>query len=306
MEQKSYKLEIVNELLNAEYHIRELARRLNTNHMIIVRKIKELYKENIVDYKREGKNNKYFLKKTIEAKSFAFSAENYKLNKLLKKYPSLRRIIEKIQTNKDIKLAILFGSYAKEIAKVNSDIDVYIETDSKKIREDINSIDSKLSVKIGKYDKSNLLIKEIEKNHVVIKGIEAYYEKNKFVESSEELKQSYIIKSESNLISAKILLNNDKFEESVGLAYYSMYHLLTALLFKIGIKSENHSASIIIDAKKERIDKQYYVDFVVTKEDVKDTIRKAEIFNSKLINFISKINNEDIKIYRKKFIDMIK
>ncbi|HLC56891.1 MAG TPA: nucleotidyltransferase domain-containing protein [Candidatus Nanoarchaeia archaeon] len=184
MEQKSYKLEIVNELLNAEYHIRELARRLNTNHMIIVRKIKELYKENIVDYKREGKNNKYFLKKTIEAKSFAFSAENYKLNKLLKKYPSLRRIIEKIQTNKDIKLAILFGSYAKEIAKVNSDIDVYIETDSKKIREDINSIDSKLSVKIGKYDKSNLLIKEIEKNHVVIKGIEAYYEKNKFFEET--------------------------------------------------------------------------------------------------------------------------
>ncbi|HLC56890.1 MAG TPA: HEPN domain-containing protein [Candidatus Nanoarchaeia archaeon] len=130
--------------------------------------------------------------------------------------------------------------------------------------------------------------------------------KLELVESSEELKQSYIIKSESNLISAKILLNNDKFEESVGLAYYSMYHLLTALLFKIGIKSENHSASIIFDAKKERIDKQYYVDFVVTKEDVKDTIRKAEIFNSKLINFISKINNEDIKIYRKKFIDMIK
>lgn len=94
--------------------------------------------------------------------------------------------------------------------------------------------------------------------------------KLELVESSEELKQSYILKSESNLISAKILLNNDKFEESVGLAYYSMYHLLTALLFKIGIKSENHSASIILlknlfnhdnkeifDAKKERIDKQY-------------------------------------------------
>ncbi len=143
--------------------------------------------------------------------------------------------------------------------------------------------------------------------------------KLELVESSEELKQSYIIKSESNLASAKILLNNDKFEESVGLAYYSMYHLLTALLFKIGIKSENHSASIILlknlfnydnkeifDAKKERIDKQYYVDFVVTKEEVKDTISKAEIFNSKLIDFISKINNEDIKIYRKGFMDMIK
>lgn len=184
MEQKSYKLEIINKLLSAEYHIRELARRLNTNHMIIVRKIKELYKENIVDYKKEGKNKKYFLKKTIEAKSFAFSVENYKLNKLLKKYPNLRRIIEKIQNNKDIKLAILFGSYAKGIAKINSDIDVYIETDSKKIKEQMNLIDSRLSVKIGRYDKSNLLIKEIERNHVIIKGIEAYYEKNKFFEET--------------------------------------------------------------------------------------------------------------------------
>src|SRR3989338_9292281 len=126
--------------------------------------------------------------------------------------------------------------------------------------------------------------------------------KLELVESSEELKQSYIIKSESNLISAKILLNNDKFEESVGLAYYSMYHLLTALLFKIGIKSENHSASIILlkdlfgqnnkdifEAKTERLDKQYYVDFIITKKDVEDAIMKAEVFNSKMIDFISKI-----------------
>ncbi|MBI3623665.1 HEPN domain-containing protein [Candidatus Pacearchaeota archaeon] len=111
---------------------------------------------------------------------------------------------------------------------------------------------------------------------------------------------------------------NNKLKESVGLAYYSMYHILTALLFKVGIKSENHSASIILlekifnqdnkdifDAKTERIDKQYYVDFAITKEDVEDTIRKAEIFNSKVIDFISKLNNKDIENYRKKFEDMI-
>ena len=93
-----------------------------------------------------------------------------------------------------------------------------------------------------------------------------------------------------------------------------MYHLLTALLFKIGIKSENHSASIILledvfnlknkeiyEAKKERIDKQYYVDFVLTKKEAEDTIKKAENFNNILIDFIAKINNEDIKIYREKF-----
>ena len=142
--------------------------------------------------------------------------------------------------------------------------------------------------------------------------------KLELVDSSEEIKQSYIIKSESNITSSKILLKNNKFEESVGLAYYSMYHILTALLFKIGIKSGNHTASIILlkeifgidnkiikDAKTERIDKQYYVDFIITKEDVEDTIKKAEVFNSNLLDFISKMNNENINSYRNKFMSLI-
>ena len=179
MEQKSYKMEIVNELTSNENHIRGIARKLNTNHMAIVRAIKELQAENVIDYKKEGKNKKYFLKKTIEARSYVLSAENYKLNKLLGKYPNLRRVIEKIQDDKRIKLAILFGSYAKSLARQESDIDIYIETKDKKIKDDLSSISSKLSIKIGRYDESDPLIKEIEKNHVIIKGVEHYYEKNR-------------------------------------------------------------------------------------------------------------------------------
>ena len=182
MEHKDYKVEIVNELLNGENHIRGIAKNLNTNHMNIARKVRELSKENVVDYKKNGKNKTYFLKKTIEAKSNVFSAENYKLNKLLRKYSNFRRIVEKIQKDKRIKLAILFGSYAKGIAKNDSDIDIYIETTNKKIKEEIALIDSKISVKIGEYNKSNLLIREIERNHVILKGVEIYYEHNKFFE----------------------------------------------------------------------------------------------------------------------------
>ena len=182
MEQKEYKLEIVNELLNNDNHIRAIAKKLNVNHMTIVRKIKALSKENVVDYKEEGKNKTYFLKKTIEARNYIYSAENYKLNKLIKKYPALRGIVEKIQRNKRIKLAILFGSFAKGISKPDSDVVIDIDTAEKKVKDEISLIDSKLSIKIGIYNKSNLLIKEIEKNHVIIKGIEQYYGKNKFFE----------------------------------------------------------------------------------------------------------------------------
>ena len=142
--------------------------------------------------------------------------------------------------------------------------------------------------------------------------------KLKIVESSEEMQKSYVEKSESNFISAKILLNNNRLEEAVSLAYYSMYHILLALLFKTGIKSENHTASIIllkeifgIDnseilfAKKERVDKQYYVNFHIAKKDVTDLIKKAEEFNKKILDFISKLNNNMLKLYKEKFKEMI-
>ncbi|MFH1432388.1 MAG: DNA-binding protein, partial [archaeon] len=59
--------------------------------------------------------------------------------------------------------------------------------------------------------------------------------------------------------------------------------------FMTGIKCENHSASIILlkkiysidntkisHAKKERIDKQYYIDFRITKDDAEDIIRLSQ------------------------------
>ncbi len=138
--------------------------------------------------------------------------------------------------------------------------------------------------------------------------------KLRLVEPSETVRDSYVAKSESNLISAKILLDNDKLEEAVSLAYYSMYHMLGALLFMVGIKSENHAASIIllkavfgIDntdisfAKKERIDKQYYTDFQIAAKDVIDAIKTAEEFNKNLLDFISRLDSQKIEEYRKKF-----
>ncbi|GBE19822.1 nucleotidyltransferase domain protein [archaeon BMS3Abin17] len=184
MEQKDYKTEIIIALLKGESHVREIAKNLSINHMMISRKIKELSDENIADYKEKGKNKVYFLKNTIEAKTHIFKAEQYKLIRILGKYPNLREIFEKIQKDKRIKMSLLFGSYAKGIAKPNSDIDVYIETSNKEIKKDTENINSSLSIKIGKYNKSNLLAKEIEKNHIIIKGVEEYYEKHRFFEQT--------------------------------------------------------------------------------------------------------------------------
>lgn len=180
MSQNNYNVRIVEVLLRSEAHVRELARALKTSQTTIARKANELYKENVIDFRQEGKNKVLFLKKTLEAKQHAYLAETHKLLETLKKYPRLRRIIEQIKNNDQASLAVLFGSYAKGSAAKESDIDIYLDTNDNKLKAQIELIDSKISVKIGKYNQESLLIKEIDKNHVIIKGAEIYYEKNKF------------------------------------------------------------------------------------------------------------------------------
>ncbi len=70
--------------------------------------------------------------------------------------------------------------------------------------------------------------------------------KLKEVEPIDEIKMAYLQRSDESISSAKALLKINNLKDAVALAYYSMYHSLLALLFRIGIKSENHAASIIL------------------------------------------------------------
>ena len=172
--------EVVSILLKEEKHTRGIAEKLNINHMAIVRQMRELIKQNVVDFRKEGKNKVYFLKSSMEAKNYIFMSEYYKLNKTLKKYPELRSLIDSIQKNRTIKLAILFGSYAKGTATKNSDIDLFVETRNKKLKEKLELLNSRLRVQIGKYNRSNPVIREIERDHIIVKGVELFYEKTRF------------------------------------------------------------------------------------------------------------------------------
>ena len=136
--------------------------------------------------------------------------------------------------------------------------------------------------------------------------------KLKLVAPSPEIKDAYLQRANESLSSAKILLNVGNLKDAVALAYYAMYHTLLALLFRTGIKCENHTAAIILlkevfgidnssisRAKEERVDKQYYIDFKVTEEEVKESIISAESFNHLLFDFIEKLTESKITEYRK-------
>lgn len=147
--------------------------------------------------------------------------------------------------------------------------------------------------------------------------------KIELIEPSEEMKSSYLIKAENCLKSSKILFQNQLYENSTSEAYYCIYNSLLALLFKVGIKSENHSASIIlfdklfgdIDltkialwAKEERIDKQYYVEsqqiIKATRDSCSEMIVKAEKFFLKIRVILEKIDTTKISSIRESFEEM--
>lgn len=147
-------------------------------------------------------------------------------------------------------------------------------------------------------------------------------EKLELVESSDDICQSYSEKSADCLRSARLLLQNSLYENSIGMSYYAMYDLILALLFKIGIKCENHNASILLlkllfcednlyniisDAKKERIDKQYYVTSEkdeITTEIAEELLKNAEEFSLKVKLLIKNLNNESTEELREKFLDI--
>ena len=176
----NYKFEVLLSLLKKEVHGRELAKALKTSLTRIQLVLNELRKINILDYKTEGKNHVYFIKKNLISKAFILNAENYKLTKLLRKYTILEPLFKNITEKYPNKMIILFGSYAKFIPKEDSDIDIYVETTDKKIKENLQMINTSINVKIGKFNSEDLLIKEIIKNHVIIQGGESFYERLKF------------------------------------------------------------------------------------------------------------------------------
>ena len=176
----NYELEVLLCLLKKEMHGRELAKELKTSLTRVQAILNGLRQINVLDYKIEGKNHVYFIKKNIVAKAFVLNAENYKLAKLLRKYTFLEPLVKDITEKCPDKMIVLFGSYAKFVPKDDSDIDVYVYTTDKKIKEAVNKINEKISAKIGDFNKDDPLIQEIIKYHIIIQGGETFYEKLEF------------------------------------------------------------------------------------------------------------------------------
>lgn len=184
MNQNRIVYEIVLQLLKGSIYGRQLSKELKVPLTTIQRSLHELENCNAVDFGIEGKNKVYKLRKNIIARKYVLSAESYKLLKLFEAYPHLEPIIEEILKKSSSSIVALFGSYAKFAASKDSDIDIYAEGHKEKEKEALESISQKVNVKVGAFDADLLLIKEIIKNHIIIRGVEEFYEKLGFFEEA--------------------------------------------------------------------------------------------------------------------------
>ena len=138
------------------------------------------------------------------------------------------------------------------------------------------------------------------------------------IKPSPEIRDVYQRKSQSRLESARHLLSIDKFEESTEMAYFSMFHSVMALFFACGIKCENHTVAgwlladvfdldntVLESARKERLDKEYYVPAAPVRPEVESLIRTAESFNGVLTDKIERLTLEDIEDYRIRFKNLL-
>lgn len=166
-------------LLKGKKHLMSISRELKASPATLSRALKLMLDDGIVDYYSEGKNKVFSLKKNISSASYIYIAENYKRDMLFKKYPNLSVIIEDVLKLTDAKLVVLFGSYSNFSADKKSDIDIYIWA-SKEVKNNIEKASDKLNIKIGKLDPNDNLTKEIIKNHVILRGVEEFYEQIHF------------------------------------------------------------------------------------------------------------------------------
>lgn len=133
------------------------------------------------------------------------------------------------------------------------------------------------------------------------------------VEPSKETMTSYTRKSRSFLSSALLLMDHERFEESISLTYYSMYYMVLALFSRIGLSCKNHTASIFLlrevfgiddvalsAAKRERVDKQYYVDRHVSREEVGALLATAEEFIDMVIERLESLDEDKVRGYRER------
>ena len=104
---------------NKEYYIREVEKLIKVSSRTALVTLVKLEKKGILESKTRGKIKVYKLTKSILSREYLMLTEQYKKIRFLEKNLLIKELIEKIEQHIE-GTTILFGSYVKEIQKVEN------------------------------------------------------------------------------------------------------------------------------------------------------------------------------------------
>lgn len=164
-----------------EYYIREAEKLLKISPRTAQLILNDLENKGIIASKTKGKIKAYALRRSSISQRYMIFAEQYKATIFLEKNLIIKEIIEKISPS--IKgIGIIFGSYANGTANKDSDLDIFVagEYDERKIRKISKTYGFEINAKrypLKTFEKnfaSDILLKEILKNHIVFLNSEQF------------------------------------------------------------------------------------------------------------------------------------
>jgi len=164
---------------NRRIYGRDIAKKLKMNQKTASNILNKLEKENILKFSKEGKNKYYFLNKfNPQIKEIIKLIEiNHKV-KFLEKYKRLKELFDKLEQRTQGVL-IVFGSYAGFSANEKSDLDIFVLgkiTDTEDLEQIYNIKINLIKSNKEKFNKQDNFVKEIIKNHIILKGLEDFIE----------------------------------------------------------------------------------------------------------------------------------
>ncbi len=175
------KLKILEEFsadYNKKIYGRNIAKKLKMNQKTVSNVLNKLENENILKFSQEGKNKYYYLNGFYPYKKEIIQmVEIERKIGFLEKYARLKELFLKLEEQTDGVL-VIFGSYANLNANEKSDLDVFIIGSIKDFENDLEeSYNLKINViksDKNKFNRNEYIIKEIIKNHIILKGAEEF------------------------------------------------------------------------------------------------------------------------------------
>lgn len=157
----------------------DLAKKLHMNQKTVSNILNKLEKEHILKFSVEGKNKYYYLNTfNTHIKEGIQLIEIGRKMGFLEKYKHLKDLFKKLE-ERSRGIVVIFGSYARGTPTKESDLDVFLIGTCSSV-EDLETL-YHLKINIitsnkKKFNKNEHIIKEIIKNHIVLKGVEDFVE----------------------------------------------------------------------------------------------------------------------------------